>query len=45
MYELLNMYVPMSYYNSVEAEFRDILKKYGLSYELGNTWNLSTFEI
>lgn len=42
-YELLNGYVPMSYYNSIEGEFRGILLKYGLHYELGNAWNLSTF--
>ena len=42
-YELLNCYVPLSYYNSVEGEFRGILRKYGLYYELGNAWNLSTF--
>lgn len=45
MYELLNMYVPTSYYNRVESEFSEILKKYGLYYELGHTWNLATFEI
>lgn len=43
LYELLNCYVPLSYYNSVEGEFRGILQKYGLYYELGNAWNLSTF--
>lgn len=41
-YELLNGYVPYSYYDKVEGEFRKILSKYGLYYELGDTWNLAT---
>lgn len=40
-YELLNGYVPYSYYDKVEGEFRNILSKYGLYYELGHPWNLS----
>jgi hypothetical protein len=42
-YELVNCYVPIGYYNRVEGEFRRILQKYGLGYELGHAWNLSTF--
>lgn len=44
-YDVMNVYVPVSYYNIVETEFSGILRKYGLIYELGHPWNLSTFEI
>ncbi len=40
-YELLNGYTPYSYYDQIEGEFRNILSKYGLYYELGHPWNLS----
>lgn len=44
-YELINCYVPVSYYDCVEREFREILKKYGLYYELGHAWNLAVCTI
>lgn len=43
-YELLNGYAPTSYYDSVEGEFRNILSRYGLYYELGDAWNLCVVE-
>lgn len=45
LYELLNGYTTAAHYDCVEGEFRAILKKYGLSYELGNAWNLCTFSL
>lgn len=42
-YEVLNGYV--SGWTKLEEEFRKILEKYGLYYELGNAWNLTCFEI
>lgn len=29
----------------IEKEFRDLLAKYGVYYELGNAWNLSVYKI
>lgn len=41
LYEVLNGY--HSY--KLEAEFQQIFHKYGLYYEMGNSWNLSCYEI
>lgn len=41
LYEVLNGY--HSY--KLEAEFQQIFRKYGLYYEMGNSWNLSCYEI
>ena len=40
---VLNGYTP--YYWKLEEEFSKLFKKYGLYYELGNSWNLSAYEI
>ena len=42
LYEVLNGYV--SGWTKLENEFRKIFEKYGLSFELGNAWNLTCFE-
>lgn len=41
-YEVLNGYVPG--WTKLEEEFRNIFEKYGLSYQLGNAWNLTCYE-
>lgn len=41
LYDVLNGYWGARH----EEEFSKILEKYGLYYELGNTWNLSCYEI
>lgn len=43
-YEALNGYAG-DYGWQVEDEFLDLLKKYGVYYELGNAWNLSLYPI
>lgn len=40
---VLNGYV--SGWTKLEEEFSNLFKKYGVYYELGNSWNLSVFEI
>lgn len=39
-YDVMNDYLG-DYGYKLEEEFRSILRKYGLYYELGNAWNLS----
>lgn len=43
-YEVLNGYAG-DYGWVVEEKFSDLLKKYGVYYELGNAWNLSLYQI
>jgi hypothetical protein len=40
---VLNGYTSRSW--KLEEEFSKLFKKYGLYYELGNSWNLSAYEI
>lgn len=40
---IINYYLDVSYCNIVMAKFDAILDKYGVYYELGNSWNLSLF--
>lgn len=40
---VLNGYVPG--WVKLESEFNKLFNKYGLYYELGNSWNLSAFEV
>ncbi|WP_245157127.1 hypothetical protein [Anaerovorax sp. IOR16] len=42
-YEVLNGYLG-EYGCRIEGEFRSLLSKYGLYYELGNAWNLSCYD-
>lgn len=42
LYNVLNGYV--SGWVKLEDEFRRIFEKYGLYFELGNAWNLTSFE-
>jgi hypothetical protein len=43
LYDVLNGYVLG--WVKLEAELKKIFEKYGLYFELGNDWNLSSFEI
>ena len=43
-YEVVNGYRGEIGWN-IEAEFRKLLAKYGVYYELGNAWNLSVYKI
>lgn len=40
---VINYYLDSSYCNIVIAKFDAILDKYGVYYELGNSWNLTLF--
>ena len=42
LYDVLNGY--LHGWIKLEAEFKAIFEKYGLYFELGNTWNLTCFE-
>ena len=43
-YEVLNGYLG-KYGWDIEEAFRELLKEYGLYYELGNAWNLSVYDL
>lgn len=43
-YECLNGYAG-DYGYEIEAEFRQLLQKYGCYYELGDAWNLSVYKL
>ena len=43
LYDVLNAYMPG--WTRLEEEFRRIFEKYGVYYELGNSWNLTCCEI
>lgn len=45
LYDILNGYMRGSYYREIEYKFCELLAKYGLYYELGDTWNLSLARI
>lgn len=42
LYHVLNAYV--GGWMKLEKQFANLFKKYGLYYEMGHSWNLSTFE-
>ena len=45
LYHVLNYYDSMNYCNEIIMKFEELLKRYGLYYELGNAWNLGLYEI
>lgn len=39
------LYDVLNYYPALEAEFEKLFEKHGLYYELGDSWNLTCYEI
>ena len=44
LYSILN-YQAGTYGDSIIGELDELFKKYGLYYELGNSWNMSLYDI